>query len=152
MNFFITVGTTKFDALMKAIDEYACQDKLDDFTFQIANGNYIPKNGKVITFVPDIAHYYDWADIVITHAGAGSIYRLLELRKKIIIVPNLERVDKHQNDIATFMDEHQYALVLWDFSQLSSVMKKILTFSPVIYDKDPFFKFDEIIQFINNKC
>ncbi|AMG53714.1 PssE/Cps14G family polysaccharide biosynthesis glycosyltransferase [Citrobacter amalonaticus] len=152
MKYFITVGTTKFDSLIRAADKYALDNKLNNFIFQIADGSYVPNNGEYISFVSDIDHYYDWADVVITHAGAGSIYRLLELRKKIIIVPNLERIDKHQNDIAAFMSQHQHALVVWNLSELNSAMEKVSTFSPIPYDKDLFFKFDEIIQFINNKC
>ena len=86
----------------------------------------------------------------ITHAGAGTIYKLLEQRKKVIIVPNLVRIDKHQRDIAQYMCDHHYSLVLWDLSSLSSIMKDIEKFSPAVYKKTPFFRSDEIVNFINN--
>ncbi|HAW7953835.1 TPA: hypothetical protein JLO29_000106 [Escherichia coli] len=150
MKIFTTVGTTSFDLLIKSVDEFAATNKDNDFIFQIANGQFHPRNGCYFRFENDIVHYYEWADVVITHAGAGTIYKLLEQRKKVIIVPNLVRIDKHQCDIAQYMCDHHYSLVLWDLSSLSSIMKDIEKFSPAVYKKTPFFRSDEIVNFINN--
>ena len=104
MKIFVTVGTTKFDGLIEYIDNNFDSKKYEVF-FQIADGKYIPKNFPYVRFVSNIKNFFLKCDIVITHAGAGSIYELLELNKKIIIVPNLERKDKHQLDIALFMEK-----------------------------------------------
>ena len=91
MRILVTVGTTRFDSLIKYLDEtFAGLDF--EFTFQIADGKYEPVNFPFFTFSSDINTYYKESDLVICHAGAGTIYKLLESRKKVIIVPNTERL------------------------------------------------------------
>lgn len=148
MNVFVTVGTTPFNELIKSVDEVSYNFDSWSFTYQISEGDYFPKNGKSFKFVQNIDCFYKNADIVITHAGAGSIYRLLELRKKIIVVPNLVRVDKHQIDIANFMEKNEHALVLSDFKNTFNTIKSIENFTPNLYVKDDFFVKDEIVNFI----
>jgi len=55
------------------------------------------------------------ADLVISHAGTGSILTALELGKRPIVVPRRaargEHVDGHQNDLAAFVASEGLALV-----------------------------------------
>jgi beta-1,4-N-acetylglucosaminyltransferase len=89
--------------------------------FQVSNGKYVPVNHKYYKFMDQsaIETKYKEADIIITHVGAGTIYKLLELGKKFIVVPNLERIDKHQRDIADYISREKYAFVAYNFNQLS---------------------------------
>ena len=149
MKIFVTVGTTKFDSLIKAVDENLFD--LDyEVTMQISDGNYKPKHFEYFEFTSEIQKYFREADIVITHAGAGSIYELLELGKKIIIVPNFDRIDKHQSDIADFMDKNDYAIKLVNSDKLVDVIEfsKKSIFKP--FRKETFFKATEILNFITN--
>ena len=148
MKILVTVGTTAFESLIRKIDEIASNDKVNSYIFQCAHGVYIPSNGVSFKFSDDIENYYNDSDVVITHAGAGTIYRLLELRKKIIIVPNLERVDKHQADISEFMEEKNHALVSWSTDELESKIIDSIDFLPSMYKKDSFFKYAEIADFL----
>jgi len=150
MKIFVTVGTTRFDSLIENIDKKLNHTN-NEIIFQIADGEYKPKNFKYFDFTPNIQSYFENSDIIITHAGAGSIYELLELKKKILIVPNLDRVDKHQSDIADFMDENNYAKKLKKYEELDKVIKYIFSISFNQFTKDSFFKVDEIIEFINKK-
>lgn len=147
MNIFVTVGTTKFDPLIEAIDAFA-QSSQHSFTYQIADGDYIPRTGNYFSFTAKIDEHYDHADIIITHAGAGSIYTLLERRKIIIIVPNLERVDKHQSDIANFMENNCYALVCSDVASIANSIINIQNFTPREFKKTNFFKQKNIASFL----
>lgn len=149
MNIFVTVGTTSFDRLIENIDVLANQLNELIITFQIANGEYKPKNGSYFEFTHDIDCYYTNADIIITHAGAGSIYRLLELNKKIIVVPNMERVDKHQIDIAKYMADNNHVLLLSDFKQTYDLLVNVGNFKPNPFVKKSFFVKDDIVDFIN---
>ena len=92
--------------------------------------------------------YYKHSDVIITHAGAGTIFKLLELNKKIIVIPNLERVDKHQRDLANFLGENEYALVAWNLDDLLDCLRLVESFQPSVFKKEPFFKAEEIASFI----
>lgn len=149
MRIFVTVGTTAFDELIRVIDALNVGD---DIVLQISNNSvYMPINYPFFKFSTNIEKYYNDADIVITHGGAGSVYRLLELEKKIVIVPNLNRVDKHQKDLSDFMQRSGYAWVCEDLNMLSQVLNKAYKSDFKKYRYDSFFKADEILQFIRLK-
>ncbi|MCX8788731.1 PssE/Cps14G family polysaccharide biosynthesis glycosyltransferase [Vibrio parahaemolyticus] len=147
MKIFVTVGTTKFDTLIRAVD-FSSDTESHQYTYQIADGEYKPSSGSYFTFTSDIEDYYNQADVVITHAGAGSIYGLLERNKTIIIVPNLDRVDKHQSDIADFMEEGGYARVCYNMELIGEIISSIVEFQPRKFIKKDFFKQEEISRFI----
>jgi len=152
MNVFVTVGTTRFDSLIKYLDENS--DLLNmKIEFQTAGGKYLPVNHPSFSFV-DIATIdkkYHEADVVITHAGAGTIFKLLEMKKKMIVVPNTERSDKHQTDIADYISRNNYAFVAYDFNQIPDMLSRIGDQQFAEYHEDKFFKAEEIIEFILNK-
>lgn len=138
MNIFVTVGTTKFDSLIETVDLISFLNE-HEVTYQISNGNYHPKNGIFFKFTEDLNQIIDSSDLIITHAGAGSIYSLLESGKKLIVAPNLERVDKHQLEIAQYCFEKNYCSVAFELSDLSNLIE--LSQSKVFakYVKDEFF-------------
>jgi beta-1,4-N-acetylglucosaminyltransferase len=138
MKIFVTVGTTSFDPLIKFIDE-KFHKKGYEIIFQISEGKYIPKNFEYFKFSENIDFYYKDCDAVITHAGAGSVYRLLELKKKIIIIPNLERVDKHQIEIAEYMQENRHALMCSDIHDLHFAVDDIMNIELAEFKKEDFF-------------
>lgn len=149
MNILVTVGTTKFDSLIKYLDQNLIKNV--EFVFQIANGKYLPKNFTYFRFTNEIEKYYEEADIVITHAGAGTIYRLLEKRKKMIIVPNNERRDNHQVDIAKFMDLNGYAKSITEFNSIEKVISEVIQNEFNVYKKHNFDKAKEIVDIVLNK-
>lgn len=149
MNILITVGTTKFDSLIRNVDIYASKHSSINFNFQISeDAEYFPSMGAYFDFTNRIDELYDCADLIITHAGAGSIYKLLEMQKKIIIVPNSERVDKHQFDIANFMKKNKHALVCTDVTAIGRFIEMAMYYEFVIFNKVPFFKENEIAKFV----
>ena len=148
MIIFVTVGTTKFDVLIEYIDKLAAIDN-NEYIFQIGSGNYKPKNGKYFDFTKDIDGFYHDSGLVITHAGAGSIYRLLEMKQNVLVVPNLSRIDDHQKDIAMYMEDNNHLLVSWDFNDISKKIELSKKYNPDVYVKDCFFKNQEISDYIN---
>ncbi|BDM62832.1 hypothetical protein NFHSH190041_02840 [Shewanella sp. NFH-SH190041] len=150
MRIFVTVGTTSFDKLIEIIDEFAKKNQHFEFVFQIADGIFKPQNGEYFKFTEDINSYYNQFNFIITHAGAGSIYKLLELNKNILVVPNLYRVDKHQSDISNFVEKNNHALVCWKLKDIDKLVNKMRTFSPRKYKKISFFKKNEILNFLSN--
>jgi beta-1,4-N-acetylglucosaminyltransferase len=145
-NVFVTVGTTRFDSLIEFIDKNISKDNYK-IIMQISDGRYKPKEFESFEYTNNVDEIYNNSDIIITHAGAGSIYKLLELRKKIVIVPNLERKDSHQSDIANYMNANKYALVCNSFEDLSLALEKIQIIELKPFEKAYFFKTAEILEY-----
>jgi len=143
LNIFVTVGTTKFNDLIERIE--IIQDQ-NNWLLQIADGEFIPTTKKYIHFSNEIFNLYNKADLIITHAGAGSIYRLLELNKNIIVCPNISRTDKHQKEIALFLEKNLFAQVCWNLDDLETLVNK--KFKKNIYEKVNFFLMDEILDYL----
>lgn len=55
---------------------------------------------QVFAFSPDIASYIANADIVVSHAGTGSILDALRMHKPLLVVTNLQLMDDHQEEVA----------------------------------------------------
>ena len=123
MKILVTVGSSHFNNLIKHVDQFIPSDEFD-VTCQIADGSYIPKNHNYFRVSDSIEHEFEKADIVITHAGAGSVFYLLELAKKMIVVPNCDRVDDHQLDLAEYVEKNNLANVCY---QLTEIMASIDT-------------------------
>ena len=85
MNILVTDGTTAFDELIAVIDEKFEGDKSVDIVAQTSSSSiYTPKNFESFRFSDDFQSYVDSADLIVTHAGAGSVYSMLENRKKLV--------------------------------------------------------------------
>jgi beta-1,4-N-acetylglucosaminyltransferase len=150
MKIFITVGTTPFDSLIRFCDENL--DQALTITMQISkDATYIPKRFDHITFTGDIHSYYQSADLVVTHAGAGTIFTLLEMRKRIIVVPNLDRDDSHQKDLAGVVEKKQWGLVCWRFQDISELIERVSDFPAVPYQRQEFFGGTHIDAIIEKK-
>ena len=147
-NVLITVGTTKFNSLISYLDQNLSRVDGCKFKFQIANGTYIPVNYDYVRFSDNFIEWYKSADIVITHAGAGTIYKLLNMGKKILMVPNLERRDKHQVEIAEYLHIKGHALWCKCYDEIIENLNNIHNLSFLPFQAQKFSKFDEIANFL----
>lgn len=139
MKLLMTTGTTDFRSLLRFLEGDA-RFALEFDTIIQSPGvtkHNIPSPAKLFEFIEDIDRYYLESDLIISHAGAGTIYRLLELKKKFIVVPNLDRHDKHQLQITQFVSSNHYALSCVDLGDLyeSIHMALATTFNEYIYDE-----------------
>ncbi|XP_070023504.1 uncharacterized protein [Nicotiana sylvestris] len=119
---FVTVGTTCFDALVRAVDTPEVKKELfrkgyTNILIQIGRGSYIPtkstvENGSAVleyfTFSSSIADYFKEASLVISHAGSGSIFETLRLGKPLIVVVNEDLMDNHQSELAEELAEKKH--------------------------------------------
>jgi beta-1,4-N-acetylglucosaminyltransferase len=150
MKVLVTVGTYKFDELIKKIDQIALGRKFE-FICQIGQGKYIPKNCESFSFSNNFAEKVNTADLIITHAGAGTVYSLLERKKNLIVVPNTDRVDKHQLEIAKYVSDNKYCLSCFDINDIETFLSRVDTFieqEKNCYTKEDFFKYSEIIDYL----
>jgi len=145
MNIFVTVGSGKFDKLVKAIDQ---ANPKEDITIQIGNGNYIPKNCKHFRFEPTLEPYYKKADLIIAHGGAGITYETLSKHKKLISVANLDRTDVHQQEILRALSQKGYILWCKNLNNLPAYIKKAKNFKFKKYTPPKCTIAEEIINFL----
>lgn len=140
MNILVTVGTTAFDDLIENIDRLFGNDTEVKIVAQTSSSaKYTPKNIDYFEFSDSFQSYIDSADLVITHAGAGSVYSMLEMGKRLIVVPNLTRADNHQIELAKYVQDSSFAISCFDLTDIKTCIHKAkdMNFRP--YQCDKFF-------------
>ena len=142
MNIFVTVGSGSFDDLIEKVDSLNLKEH--QITCQIGNGKYTPRNFDFFTLKANLHKEIKQANIVITHAGAGTIFPLLEINKKIIVIPNCQRIDKHQLDLANYLNKNELAEVCFDLENLQLSLDNALSKQYKTYYKEPFLGYDKI--------
>ncbi|MDD4082341.1 MAG: glycosyltransferase [Sphaerochaetaceae bacterium] len=102
---FATVGSTyPLDRLTKELDKIGENKEYKIFA-QIGESKYMPKNIEFTKFLTyqEMQSKIKWADLVISHAGAGSIIDLLISKKRFVLFPRLkeynEAIDNHQLEL-----------------------------------------------------
>ncbi|MFD1851641.1 PssE/Cps14G family polysaccharide biosynthesis glycosyltransferase [Oceanobacillus bengalensis] len=77
---------------------------------------------------------YDQANIVITHAGTGSIMNGLKRGKKLIAVPRLKKYGEHNDDhqlqITNVLKSEGHLLSWEEGTNLADVMEEAKSFEP----------------------
>lgn len=145
---FVTVGTGKFDELIKKIDEIS-PEVGSKIIAQIGWGGYIPKNLEYFRFKPSLEYYYKKAALIITHGGAGTIYELLKRKKKIIGVANTARTDVHQFEILKVLSEQNNLVWCRNTNDIAESIKKVKSFRFRGYKKQECKIADRIKEFLS---
>ncbi|KAM7094939.1 LOW QUALITY PROTEIN: UDP-N-acetylglucosamine transferase subunit ALG13-like [Ciconia maguari] len=109
---FVTVGTTSFDDLIATVCSPAALQVLqsrgyEKLVLQVGRGALKPAlcsspalAVEAFRFKDSLAEDLGRADLVISHAGAGSCLETLEKRKPIIVVTNEKLMNNHQLELA----------------------------------------------------
>lgn len=142
---FLTVGTTSFDALSSAADDWLFAKALvqagyTKLVMQVGAGKYRPhrlfvdggqKNKLELgldvewfEYASNLSEYLDCAALVISHAGAGSIFETLRKGVPLIAVPNPALMDNHQKELAEKLEEMGH-LVAAEVGGLVTAVKKL---------------------------
>lgn len=72
----------------------------------------VPGTHKVMPFISDMAAAYQWADLVICRAGAGTLAEIAVAGLPSILVPYPHAIDDHQTANARWLSEAGAALVV----------------------------------------
>jgi len=158
---FVTVGTTSFDKLIQKLNNPTFQRDLFNlgFTrivFQIGNGKCIPSRSSEIErdikvdyfrLKDSIRDEINNADLVISHAGAGSILETLEAGKPLIVVVNEDLMGNHQIELAKKLSEDQHL----QFCICSTLDVTLKAFDPASLKPFPKGKRDIFLHFLNTK-
>lgn len=103
---FVTVGSQMpFDRLIRAVDEWAAERGRDDVVAQIGDAEYEPTALDVHRRVPpaEFERLVADADVMIAHAGMGSILTALRHGTPIVVMPRLgaRRETRNDHQVAT---------------------------------------------------
>ncbi|XP_051276643.1 UDP-N-acetylglucosamine transferase subunit ALG13 homolog [Dicentrarchus labrax] len=117
---FVTVGTTSFDELIERITSSDTVQALkargyERLVLQVGRGSLLPAADscpnirlEAFRFKDSIAADIRQADLVVSHAGAGSCLEALSAGKPLLVVVNDKLMDNHQLELARalHMDSH----------------------------------------------
>lgn len=137
MTVLVTVGTTRFDALTQAADSVDFLHALESkgytrLIMQIGSSQYVPHiicphsdpdsesdRGEYTSpetgfrvewfrYTPSLKAVMSECSLVISHAGAGSIFETLSEGIDLIAVPNKDLMDNHQADLSSHLKSQGY--------------------------------------------
>ncbi|KAA0709351.1 UDP-N-acetylglucosamine transferase subunit ALG13 -like protein [Triplophysa tibetana] len=131
---FVTVGTTSFDELIVTLTSNECVKALidrgyTDMVLQVGRGSVVPGpeicSGltlQVFRFKDSISEDIRQADLIISHAGAGSCLEALGANKPLLVVVNDKLMDNHQLELAKQLQADSH-LIYCTCSTLSQTLK-----------------------------
>jgi UDP-N-acetylglucosamine transferase subunit ALG13 len=97
----VAVGTQfPFDRMVRAVDGWAAAAGRNDVVAQIGPSTYQPRTLRCVGMIPPdaFAELQQEAELIIAHAGMGSILGALEASTPIIIMPRVHALGEHRND------------------------------------------------------
>ncbi|MFQ6010411.1 MAG: PssE/Cps14G family polysaccharide biosynthesis glycosyltransferase [Candidatus Aenigmatarchaeota archaeon] len=138
---FVTVGTPKYDfsRLIKKMDEVA---KKKNIFMQIGNTKYVPVNCKYKRFLSrkEFENRIKKSEVIVTHAGVGSIIDVLNAKKPIVVVPRRkklgEHVNDHQMDITKEFEKRGLIIACYDVSGIEHSIRKSRKLKPPKRNKE----------------
>jgi len=117
---FVTVGTTQFDKLVQAVTSPDVCTLLqlqgyDSMLVQLGAGTYEPDDDSIPGFSVTSYRYKDSleddmsrAQLVISHAGAGSVLEALGANKRLVVVVNSDLMGNHQLELAQRLGQDKH--------------------------------------------
>lgn len=126
---FVTIGTQEpFDRLVRAIDEIASELE-EDIIVQAPLKDYQPLNFKTFKFMdPGVFESnFKKADLIVSHAGMGTILLALELGKPLLIMPRQLKYqdsrNEHQMATAKILQSYNYVHVAKNEDELQRILR-----------------------------
>jgi len=115
---FVTLGTIegyRFDSIIDRLISIGAGNDHSEWQLGVTDREGLPGASASLMSNEDFERKATEADVVITHAGVGTILKLLDLGIYPIIVPRRsargEHVDDHQEQIAALVSREQLGLV-----------------------------------------
>jgi UDP-N-acetylglucosamine transferase subunit ALG13 len=129
---FVTVGTQgPFDRMIRVVDEWAARKGREDVFAQIGRDAWRPTAMQWVEQL-DAAEFkqrLERSQVVVSHAGMGTVLTALELGKPVLIMPRRAALGEHRNDhqVATVnkLRALQLATVANDEAELANWLEKL---------------------------
>ncbi len=146
-NIFVTVGTTRFDKLVSSVTSQIALEWMEDqgfssLTIQYGRGEKpgTPQHSTSIKiqsydFRPSLKTDMEQADLILSHAGAGTVMEVLRMKKKMIVVINTDLMDNHQTELAGAMADRGHLHVVDSPEKLNDkqTWSAFQDFSPILH-------------------
>lgn len=154
---FVTLGTQDkpFTRLLQKIDEEISNGNIKDKV--IVQGGCTKLNTKNMEIFNQVSQqefeeYINNCDILLTHAGVGSIITGLKYNKKVVAVPRLakygEAANDHQIQLVENFSQEGYILGVENLDDLSKVLKDTKKFKPKNYVSNTENFINQLVEFI----
>lgn len=153
----VLVGTFKadFSRPIKAIEKTILEGAItDEIIIQAGHTSYESSHMTIRKFIEsdELNELYDNAEIIVTHAGVGSILKGVEKGKKMIAVPRLhkyhEHVDNHQLDILEEFANQNYLIAWNENDNFARLLAQAKNFNPSPYISNKMGLTDYLINYI----
>ena len=126
MKIFLTVGTQlPFPRLIKHFEQLALSNSSLIINAQISDDTQSYSGLNTYRYLSDLDYlsFFSGADLVVSHAGMGTVIQSLETCMPLIVVPrdhNLgEHRNSHQTDTARWFEADKICPVVWDLNSLT---------------------------------
>jgi UDP-N-acetylglucosamine transferase subunit ALG13 len=132
MNVFVTVGAQMpFDRLIMAVDEWAASHTGIHIYAQIGKTSYRPEHIEYVIMLepPEFRRRVLWADVLVAHAGMGSILTALQYGKPLLVLPRQGKLKETRNDhqlaTAVRIKEMSKVAVAMDAKEIPDLLNSI---------------------------
>ncbi len=151
MKILVTVGTGAFDGLISNVSNSSLvSDNLIDIQYGSSSVNWEDTDSiRYFDYIDNIEKTYDQYDFIIAHCGAGTVFSLLEQGYSFVTVPNTERCDHHQLELAEYLKKNNYCSVCLEISRLPQLVQTYRKADYSTYEKEEFFLSQRILSLIN---
>lgn len=146
---FVTLGSQKFqlNRLLRQLDESLKLQGVmwtEDIFAQIGAADYVPERYPCKHFLDrkEFETKVQKSDLILTHAGVGTIITALSMKKKVLVYPRLkkyqEAVDDHQLSIADAFSKNNYLMVCKESDDLWEKIEECRRheFTPYVSNRD----------------
>ena len=138
---FVILGTQdkKFPRLLEAIQKKIDEGKInkkEEIIVQAGSTKFESKNMKILDYIPvkEFEELIEKADLIICHAGVGTIIYGLSIDKTMIVAARLKKYGEHVNDhqlqILDTFSKDGYIIPLREFSELKNKIIEAEKFKP----------------------
>ena len=132
---FVTVGNDfhDFSRLIRQVDEIG-PHMPSEIVIQRGHSQYLPRHAKHFDFVPieTATEYIKQSELVISHAGIGTIILCKQYGIPLIIVPRrkkyCEHINDHQIEIAQMLEQRREGDIhaIYEEGQLKEKINEVL--------------------------
>ncbi len=141
---FLTVGTQlPFERLVEAVDDWAGDHPDIEVIAQVGRTLYRPRCFEVVPSLGPEQYYetFEKADVVVSHAGMGTIISALETNKPLLLMPRLAALNEHRNDhqlgTAAHFEKYDLITVVNDAVELRDRLDGVLKDLPNMPSQSP---------------